>query len=141
MKNLRDWEERALHLNDLRDWPDPDDPDDEHDETGLSRRLWDAFIEIQDQAAYTSEYLGKLSFIIRSKLEKLSPPMSLEQFGLALLVDWRWFKKTATADWGLKKNGTKWTVDFTLMDKESRRRINEHAASLVRPRGKKSINK
>ena len=71
--DLRNWEERAQHLADPRDWPNPDEPDDVNDQTGLSRRLWDAFIEIQDQAAFTAQYLGKLSAIIRAKMKEPKP--------------------------------------------------------------------
>lgn len=60
------WEDRAITLKDPRDWPDKDDTDDAR--TGLSRRLFVAFTEIQDEAEYVIGYLTKLGVLIRSKL-------------------------------------------------------------------------
>lgn len=66
-----------------------------------------------------------------------SPPLSLEQFGQALSMTARAFKKKASAHWGLEDDGAKWTVDLRLMDAESAKRVNDHARTLAKPRKSK----
>ena len=68
-----------------------------------------------------------------------SPLSSLEQFALALSMEVRAFKKKALADWGLEQDGSKWTVDLSLVGVEYAKRINDHAHKLIK--GRKSNKK
>ena len=70
--------------------------------------------------------------------------MSLEQFGNALTMDARTFKRNAEAEWDLRPDGSsrqRWTVGYRRMDESAVRRIEAHAEKLAQARAEKKRGK
>jgi hypothetical protein len=62
-----------------------------------------------------------------------SPPLSLSQFGEALVMDARTFKKQAQKEWDLQAHGQsnqRWTVDYDRMNPSDVARIEDQAKRL-----------
>ena len=68
LRKLKDWERRAITLEDVSDWDDPDIEADAR--TGLSERLRDDYDDIIDLALGTADYLRQFSEMLRGKIER-----------------------------------------------------------------------
>ncbi len=67
------------------------------------------------------------------KKRRRSPAMSLEQFGEALVMEARTFKRRAEAEWDLQLYGAsrqRWTVGYSNMDESTIRQIEDHAEKI-----------
>jgi hypothetical protein len=62
---VKGWEVRALDPQGA-DLPDANDPDDSEASTGYSRRVWDDFYAVQDQATFAADYVRQLAWMIRN---------------------------------------------------------------------------
>ena len=146
LRELREWERRVASTAP----PDRETDDLGEANTGYRREVLEAFLGVQDKAAYSADYLRQLAAMIRAKLTKAvnetpaptepehvpkrsgggpgieySVPMSLADMANRLdNMDSRKFKTLAENNWGLERRTRKtWVVRLDMMDANTRRKV------------------
>lgn len=124
-----------------KDWERPGPATSEPITTAVFLQLLEQMADTLRELPVTSKEAKEQQ---RNTKRRSSPLLSLEQFGQALSMTAKAFKKKATSNWGLErdmietKDGDqtkgKWTVNLNLVGVEYEERINDHARKLTKRR-------